>query len=100
MRTLTEFINESNAPKISWLPDVVVQSLLSGMRMGYITQKEGSKIVKYGISRENIMGVFDDNDFTSEEIERAIAEIEKSGIQFKYETNDEWEKAGYEDPAV
>ncbi len=99
MRTLTEFINEANTLKISWMPDGVVKSLLSGIKMGFISQKEGSKIVKYGISRENIMDVFVD-DFTSEEIERAIAEIEKSGIKFKYETNDEWQKAGYEDPTV
>lgn len=99
MRSLTEFINEANAPKITWLPDGAVQSLLSGIRMGYISQKEGNKIVKYGVSRENIMDVFV-GDFTSEEIERAIAEIEKSGIKFKYETNDEWQKAGYKDPTV
>lgn len=58
-----------------------------------------------GISRENIIAVFTDPEitagqqiFNAEMLERLISKFEIDDIKFKYETDEEWKKAGLEDP--
>ena len=92
MKTLVEYLNES-------LDKNVQQAIEYAVKYGYIEQKEGNKTVKYGISRENLFNICDyDDRMSKEEVEKYIADLEKKGIKFKFETNDEWKKAGYKDP--
>ena len=92
MKTLVEYLNES-------LDKNVQQAIEYAVKYGYIEQKEGNKTVKYGISRENLLNICDyDDRMSKEEVEKYIADLEKKGIKFKFETNDEWKKAGYKDP--
>ena len=50
-------------------------------------------------SIENLFNICDyDDRMSKEEVEKYIADLEKKGIKFKFETNDEWKKAGYKDP--
>lgn len=75
------------------VPENVIEYLAKGMKAGYIEQ-DGRK---YGISRENILKI-DEWDFPREMLERTINKIEADGVKFKYEKDEEWKKAGYEDP--
>ena len=82
------------------------------MKRGYMMNDErdssGNLIDKrkYGISRENI-NVFCDMELSDKEsgevvnaemLERIINKLEADGVKFKYETNEEWKKAGLSDP--
>lgn len=77
------------------VPEVVKNAIKLGMKNGFLVQGG----VKYGISRENIGDIVDDNDCNAEMLERVIRKLEADGIKFKYEKNSEWEKAGYKNPA-
>ena len=90
MKTLAEYINEGIRKDI---PDNVKKAIEHAMTNGYIEQ--GGK--KYGISKENIHNI-QDNDFDAGAFADLISELEKSGIQWKYEKDEEWKKAGYKDP--
>lgn len=73
----------------------------NGIQRGYIKIKESK--IKYGISKENINGVFCDPEVFTEAInaemlERLINKLEADGITFKFKTNKEFLDAGYEDP--
>lgn len=92
MKNLNEYLNES-------LNKNVQAAIEWAVKHGYIEQKEGNKRVRYGISRQNLLDIVDYDDGTNkEEVEKYIADLEKSGIKFRFETNDEWKKAGYKDP--
>lgn len=92
MKNLVEYLNES-------LDKNVQQAIEYAMKYGYIEQQEGNKTVKYGISRQNLLDLVDyDDRMSKEEVEKYIADLEKKGIKFKFETNDEWKKAGFKDP--
>ena len=92
MKNLVEYLNES-------LNKNVQEVIKHAVKYGYIEQTEGNKTVKYGISRQNLLDLVDyDDKMSKEEVEKYIADLEKSGIKFKFETNDEWKKAGYKDP--
>lgn len=82
------------------------------MKRGYLMNDEkdakGNLVDKrkYGISRENI-NIFCDMDLVDKEsgevvnaemLERIINKLETDGVKFKYETDDEWRKAGLSDP--
>lgn len=74
------------------------------MRQGYILQEENGKNVKYGISRQNIGMIFCDEEYNedpinAEMLERIIDKLEADGNKFKYETDDDYKKAGLKDPA-
>ena len=93
MKNLVEYLNES----ASVLSQGAKDAIKYGMLRGYIPQEENGKIVKYGISRENIFTVAEE--FDKKDVEKYIAELEKKGgIKFKFEKDEEWKKAGYEDP--
>ncbi len=90
MKTLAEYINEGIRKDI---PDNVKKAIEYAMKNGYIEQ-EGKK---YGISKENIHNI-QDNEFDATAFADFIDELEKSGVQWKYEKDEEWKKAGYKDP--
>jgi len=94
MKTLVEYINEGMRKDI---PDNVKKAIESAMKNGYIEQHEHGKKVKYGISKENIHNI-QDNEFDDAAFADLIDELEKSGVQWKYEKDEEWKKAGYKDP--
>lgn len=80
------------------------KQIKNAMKRGFLTNDvdSGDKR-KYGISRENAPRVFCNPDMTvnacnREMLDRFISKMEADGITFKYETDDEWRKAGYVDP--
>jgi len=74
------------------------------MKSGFMTNgADSSDKRKYGISRQNAPLVFCDPEMTEDPInremlDRFINKMEADGITFKYETDDEWRKAGLSDP--
>ena len=89
------------------IDDSIKAQIKEAMKYGYLRQEEDGKMVKYGISRENINQIFcDDFDgdgcntepINAEMLDRLINKFEADGVKFKYETNDEWKKAGLKDP--
>jgi MoxR-like ATPase len=83
---------------ISMIPDDIKEFLTGGMVNGsmYVPGKENEK---YGISRENIYTIFQDEEsLNAELIDRFIRMLEADGKKFKYETDDEWRAAGLLDP--
>ena len=80
------------------------RQIKNAMKRGFMTNDadSGDKR-KYGISKENAPSVFCNPDMTvnacnREMLDRFISKMEADGITFKYETDDEWRKAGYVDP--
>lgn len=79
-------------------------TIKKAMKNGFMTNgPESSDKRKYGISRENAHLVFCDPEMTEnpinrEMLDRFINKMEADGITFKYETDDEWRKAGLTDP--
>lgn len=89
---------------IEMVDDVTKNQIRNAMKTGFIAQREDGKTVKYGISRENIGDIFCDEEYNenpinAEMLERIISKFETDGIKFKYETNEDWKKAGLKDPA-
>ena len=85
---------------MSMVSEITRNTIKEGMRKGYIQQREGkqNKVVKYGISRENIAVAVDPEECNAEMLERIIAKFEADGIHFKFEKDSEWKKLGYKDP--
>lgn len=94
------------------ISEEIKNQIKTAMKRGYMMNDErdssGNLIDKrkYGISRENI-NVFCDMELSDKEsgevvnaemLERIINKLEADGVKFKYETNDEWKKAGLSDP--
>ena len=73
----------------------VLDAVRFGMKHGYVHVDD----TDYGVSRENIWVLFDDELANKEIIQRVINKFEAEDIKFKYETDDEWKKAGYADPS-
>lgn len=82
------------------VPQEVKDAIKHAMKFGYVEQKEGKsqKVVRYGISRENIGSVVDEEDANAEMVERIINKFEEEGIKWKYQKDEEWRKAGLKDP--
>lgn len=95
-------INDENAGRSSkgkdMVPEAVKQNVLGGMKNGFVSQREDGKLVKYGISKENIWDVVDPEDCNAEMLQRLINKYEADGIKWKYETNEGWKKDGLKDP--
>lgn len=82
---------------ISMVPQQIIDAYKNGIEKGFI--KNGGK--KYGVSKENIHKIeLDDEIMNAEMLDRLIANLEKQGLKFKYLKDDEWRKAGLEDPLV
>ena len=92
MKTLVEFLNESLDKNIKDL-------IKLGMRCGYvIMDDEHGKPVKYGISRENIFNLQYDEKISIDEIKKYVDELEKDGVKFRFEKDEEWKDSGLKDP--
>jgi len=82
---------------INMIPEEIKDAIRKAIKQGFIidTQRNNKK---YGVSRENIAACFEDENLNAEMLERIINKFEADGIKFKFETNDQWKKAGYADP--
>ena len=86
------------------MDETLKTNIKKAMRNGFMTNgPDSSDKRKYGISRENAHLIFCDPEMTEnacnrEMFDRFINKLEADGIKFKYETDDEWRKAGYTDP--
>ena len=86
---------------IEMTPANLRESIKNAMRFGFMEQKEDGKVVKYGISRENInviLELCEDDSLNKEIFQRLLNKFEADGIKFKFEKDSEWKKAGYKDP--
>jgi hypothetical protein len=72
----------------------VLDAVRFGMKHGYVHVDDKN----WGVSRENIWILFDEELANAEIIKRVINKFEAEGIKFKYEKDSEWQKAGYLDP--
>ena len=81
------------------IPENVADALKTAIINGYMEDDSDGKVRRYGISKENIMSIeLDPETINAEMLERFIDTLETDGIKFKYQTDAEWKKAGYEDP--
>ena len=87
------------------LPDNVKELIQQGITRGYIDMEGDDH--KYGISKENIIetivsaceGEEDENErVNAEMVQSYIDKLEEDNVKYKYQTDDEWKKAGYSDP--
>ena len=72
----------------------VLDAVRFGMKHGYVHVDDKN----WGVSRENVWILFDEELANAEIIKRVINKFEAEGIKFKYEKDSEWQKAGYLDP--
>lgn len=93
-------LNEPKRKTREMMPENIKQIFDMGIQQGFISIEGDDH--KYGISKENIQKVINDIDerkqLNGEMIQRYIDMVEENGIKFKYQTDDEWKKAGYTDP--
>ena len=76
---------------ISMLDPNFIKQIKSGMQKGFIHDPDDN--VKYGISRESIFDCdIDETTLNKEMLERLIAKLEADGVEFKYETDADWQK--------
>ena len=82
------------------IPKEFLQEIKDAIESGYVAapDEKTGKIVKYGISRENIYDVVADEEVNREMLERAIKNLEISGVKFKFEKDADWKKAGLKQP--
>lgn len=92
--------NTNNSSKsISMVDKRTIDTIETAIRQGYISVVENGRRIRYGVSRENIADiVIPGGDINAELLEKIINKLESDGVRFKYETNKEWERAGYKDP--
>lgn len=81
------------------VPEVIKAAIKYAMINGYLSQTDDcGRRVKYGVSKENIREVVDDNEVDDRTLAALILSFENSGIKFKFLTNAEWMINGYIDP--
>ena len=78
---------------ISMVKPNVLNAIKRAMADGYI--RAGG--VNYGVSKENISSIVDPKVCNREMLERIISKNEIDGIKWKYETDEEWKRAGYKE---
>ena len=86
---------------INMVPQKLLNSIKHGITYGFMEQKENGKYVKYGISKENIHILIDlcqDDSINAEILQRVLNKFEADGVKWRFETDDQWRKAGYKDP--
>ena len=86
------------------MDETLKNTIKKAIKNGFMTNgPDSSDKRKYGISKENAPLVFCDPEMTEnacnrEMFDRYINKLEADGLKFKYETDDEWKKAGLSDP--
>jgi len=97
MKDLKDYlINEANIAQMLNLTPAMYKAIEIGIRKGFILfADENGKQHKFGVSKENLQNIIE---LEPEKLNKVIKLLEKSGVQFKFETNKEWQDAGYEDP--
>lgn len=96
MKDIVTFLNEAlekeeeqiNTPLISEANNTekVYNLLKAAVVDGYIVFKEGGKNVKYGVSEENWMNLFDQSVASSDELQQMYNKIEKEGNDWKFKS--------------
>lgn len=91
----------SGKGSIDMIDEHIKNKIKTAMKRGYLTVDGDRR--KYGISRENINSIFCDEEFSeypinAEMLERLINKYEADGVNFKYEKDADWKKAGLVDP--
>jgi len=81
MKTLKNSILESSRTKMH---ENDVELLKSAMTQGFVNLP--GDMNQYGICRENILNLFDENIYPKEVVQATIEDLEKGGCEFKYET--------------
>ena len=91
--------SRSSGKDINMVSDEVKDYVKKAIERGYVTDPNRNN-KKYGISRENIFAVLQDEEMglNAEMLQRLINKFEADQVTFKFETNKGWEKAGYADP--
>lgn len=82
------------------IDDKIKHIVLQGMTQGFwhVDNADGrGNNADFGISRENIFSIVDDGTLNREQINRLLDQYEDDGYKFKYETDQEWKDAGYDD---
>lgn len=88
MRGNDEGEKKSSSKNSDMIDKNLLKEIKDAIETGYIaTLDEHNKVIKYGVSRENILDIVDDEDVNREMLERTIKNLEKSGVKFKFETN-------------
>ena len=86
------------------ITDTDRDGILKGIKRGYMDPVIDGKVLKFGISKENIMAVMTDPDIfpeskiNAEMAQRLLDKWEEDGIKFKFDTDKEWKDKGYLDP--
>jgi len=97
MKDLKDYlINEANVAQMLNLTPMMYKAIEAGIKNGFISfVDEKGKRHEFGVSKENLQNIVE---LESENLDKVIKLLEKSGVKFKFETNKEWQDAGYEDP--
>ena len=97
MKDLKDYlINEANIAQMLNLTPTMYRAIEIGIKKGFILfVDEKGKRHELGVSKENLQNIVE---LEPENLNKVIKLLEKSGVQFKFETNKEWQDAGYEDP--
>jgi hypothetical protein len=110
--------NRSRTRNQDLIPEEMKNKITTAIKRGYImspqVDADGKPLKnpdkrKYGISKENIHSIFCTDEYhegsddapdviNKEMLDRFINQLEADNVKFKFETDDEWKKAGYTDP--
>jgi hypothetical protein len=61
-------------------------------------EKGRERRIRFGVSKENISSIVNEEECNAEMLERIIRRFENEGITWKYEKNQDWKKLKLEDP--
>lgn len=88
----------NDSKDLDMVPKEVKEAIKLAMRQGFLyDEDEHGHKAKWGISRENIYAVAED-EMNKEMVDRLVRKFEADGVKFRFEKNSEWRDAGYEDP--
>lgn len=74
----------------------IIDAIKQSMELGYL-QPAGTTD-RYGVSKENISSIVDEEDCNAEMLERIISKFEADGIKWRFTKDKQWRDEGYLDP--
>jgi len=85
------------------VPKSIQTFIESGMKKGYVAvdmpQSDGTtKKIRFGVCKETISELIDEEECNAEMLERTIAKYEANGLTWKYDKPQDWAKLKLEDP--